>query len=84
MNKLQQLLEDKYPIEPGIGPDERQHITSLRHSCTAGYNAAKEESQKVVQEMLDGPFSGVQFPDPSMAKGYHRALRDVQATLNTV
>lgn len=46
MKTLQQLLDEKYPFESGIGPDERTHIFSLRMAFSEGYNARIAEENE--------------------------------------
>lgn len=84
MDKLQQLLNEKIPFPAGVDPGRRPDIAENRKCFSEGYNAAAEECKKVLQEMLDDPFSGAQYLNPDKAGGYNLALQDAKATLYTV
>lgn len=84
MSALQKLLDDKWPIRLGMADQMLLHNQIARNAFTEGYTMAREESKRVVQEMLDGPSNGKQFDKVLIGHGYNIALQDVKATLYTV
>ena len=62
MSKLQQLLDEKWPVPAGLPANAYTHTTALREAFTEGYNAGMEKVKEI---------AGL-----AMSKGWHLGWDD--------
>lgn len=52
MNKLQQLLDEKWPIKQNIAPGVKAWLDSQRHLFSEGYNAAIKLGKELADQVV--------------------------------